>query len=69
MKVQSPISPKYVLSILAPSYLATHQWGKSLGDALVSLGCWSEEVFRGDRLPLLPFPDPANPDHSPEEET
>jgi hypothetical protein len=30
---------------------------KATSDALVSLGEASEELFRGDRLPVLSFPD------------
>jgi hypothetical protein len=30
---------------------------KAAGQALAALGSASEEVFRGDRLPLLNFPD------------
>jgi hypothetical protein len=31
--------------------------GKATGNAIVALGSASEELFRGDRLPILPFPE------------
>ena len=64
MNLQSPIPSQLVLSILAPSYLITHQWGESLAQSLIDLGCWSEEILRGDRLPPLPFPEAVDPDNS-----
>lgn len=63
MKIQSPIPSELVLSILAPSYLMTHRWGETLAQSIVELGSWSEEIFRGDRLPTLPFPEPTDPDN------
>ncbi len=66
MKVQSPIPTQFVLSILAPSYLITYQWGDTFTQSLINLGTWSEELFRGDRLPPLPFPDPDHPDSAEE---
>ncbi len=63
MKVQSPIPSQFVLSILAPSYLVTYQWGESLAQSIIDLGCWSEEILRGDRLPTLPFPEAKDPDN------
>ncbi|MGB2926229.1 MAG: hypothetical protein WBB82_13090 [Limnothrix sp.] len=62
MKIKLPIAPQFVLSILAPSYLITHQWGENVVQSLVSVGKFSEEVFRGDRLPTLPFPHSNDPD-------
>lgn len=64
MKVKLPVPPQFVLSILAPSYLITHQWGEKFVDSLISAGTLSEEIFRGDRLPTLPFPHSADPDGS-----
>lgn len=69
MKVQLPIPTQFVLSILAPSYLITSHWGESLAKSVIDLGIWSEEIFRGDRLPPLPFPDSAHPDHPAETPT
>jgi hypothetical protein len=28
-----------------------------LTEEMIHLGLWSEEIFRGDRLPVLPFPE------------
>lgn len=33
---------------------------KTLSETVVSLSQASEEIFRGDRLPILPFPDLNN---------
>ncbi|BAW96774.1 hypothetical protein NIES970_17130 [[Synechococcus] sp. NIES-970] len=62
MKVQLPISPAYLLSPCAPIYLIGHRLGHVCTQALVSTGVWSEEIFRGDRLPSLPFPETEQPD-------
>jgi len=41
--------------------------GKALARAIDELGHMSEEVFRGDRLPLLKFPTTSSPTmHTPE---
>jgi hypothetical protein len=45
-----------VLGILAAS--------RVLGHGLLELSRGSEEVFRGDRLPVLPFPSTSVPPHS-----
>ena len=67
MNIPAPIPAELVLSILAPSYLMTHRLGESVAQSLVDFGTLSEEIFRGDRLPPLPFPEPSNPDHQPPE--
>ncbi|NJN73206.1 MAG: hypothetical protein HC799_10590 [Limnothrix sp. RL_2_0] len=65
MKVKLTVPPQFVLSILAPSYLITHQWGEKLVHGIIAAGTLSEEIFRGDRLPTLPFPHSIDPDPSP----
>jgi hypothetical protein len=65
MKAKLPVPPQFVLSILAPSYLITHQWGEKLINGIISAGTLSEEIFRGDRLPTLPFPHSTDPDGPP----
>ncbi|MEB3225341.1 MAG: hypothetical protein VKJ86_05995 [Synechococcus sp.] len=50
--------PSLLLGFLAPSYLLAHRLGHDLAGAARDAGVWSEEIFRGDRLPSLPFPDP-----------
>ena len=62
MKLSLPIPADFVLSILAPSYLVTHQWGRNATQTLIDIGQWSEEILRGDRLPPLPFPEAPDPD-------
>jgi hypothetical protein len=57
MNIQFPIPNPVLLGFLAPSYLIGHRWGTDLARTLVEAGVWSEEVFRGDRLPSLPFPE------------
>lgn len=39
---------------------------KSLGDMLIDLGLTSEEVFRGDRLPILNMPNMSSSSETPE---
>ncbi len=34
--------------------------GKALSQALIDVGLNSEEIFRGDRLPILPFVQPGD---------
>lgn len=41
--------------------------GKAIADALQSLGEASEEIFRGDRLPVLHFPAAPDSDRTPPE--
>ncbi len=65
MKVQLPVPPNLLVGLLAPAYLLTHRWGEDFAQTLTQAGVWSEEIFRGDRLPSLPFPDVEQSD-SPE---
>ncbi|MBD2294190.1 hypothetical protein H6G06_11975 [Anabaena sphaerica FACHB-251] len=46
-----------LLQIATASMLLLLVADKATGQALEALGSASEEVFRGDRLPLLNFPD------------
>lgn len=52
----SPLTSLY-LSLTTLPYLLGTLALKSLEAGLAALGEASEEVFRGDRLPLLDFPD------------
>lgn len=56
---QASLPCQFVLSILAPSYLISQNWGSNVAQSVVELGRWSEEILRGDRLPTLPFPEVA----------
>ncbi len=57
MKVQLPVPSNLLVGLLAPAYLLTHRWSEDFAQTLMQAGVWSEEIFRGDRLPSLPFPD------------
>jgi hypothetical protein len=46
-----------LLQIATASMLLLLVADKATGKALANFGAASEEVFRGDRLPILPFPD------------
>ncbi|QOV22006.1 hypothetical protein [Anabaenopsis elenkinii] len=50
------IPPSFLLQIGAASVLLLLTAEKTTVKALESLGEASEELFRGDRLPILPFP-------------
>ncbi|QLE54184.1 hypothetical protein [Nostoc sp. TCL26-01] len=51
------IPQSLLLEIGTASILLLLTTGKTTLKALESLGQASEEVFRGDRLPILPFPE------------
>ncbi|WP_414752184.1 hypothetical protein [Anabaena sp. CCY 9910] len=51
------IPQSLLLEIGTASILLLLTTGKVTVKALESLGQASEELFRGDRLPILPFPD------------
>lgn len=62
---QSPLSslastlpPALIVSLAIPPFLASLVAGKVLAKLVEDVGVSSEELFRGDRLPILPFPDP-----------
>ncbi len=58
MTTQSPSQtiPKQILVSLATApLLVTLLGSKSMANLMAELGQLSEEIFRGDRLPLLPM--------------
>ena len=59
-KTNSPnpplISPSVLLSLTASPFLFSIILVQSLAQTLIEVGQKSEEVFRGDRLPILHFP-------------
>lgn len=63
--MSSPSAPhslppsQWLLSALTPPLLGSLVVGDALLARLVELGQMSEELFRGDRLPLLPVPSPS----------
>ncbi|WP_310483424.1 hypothetical protein [Chamaesiphon sp. VAR_48_metabat_403] len=53
----SLVSPSLLVSLTATPWLSAIVGFKAAGDLLERLGVASEEVFRGDRLPVLHFSD------------
>lgn len=49
-------SSKIILSILSPPFLLTIIAIENLQKSLIDMGKASEEVFRGERLPILNSP-------------
>lgn len=58
-----PLSPTWLLSLATLPVLAILHISDKIGSEAVELGKLSEEVFRGDRLPLLDFPEPTGVDN------
>ncbi len=54
---QPLISSKILLSLATSPFLLSAIAAQSLVQTLIEVGQASEEVFRGDRLPVLPVPD------------
>jgi hypothetical protein len=50
------ISPELLLQLSTGPMLLAILGGKAVAETLQTIGQASEEVFRGDRLPLLDFP-------------
>ncbi|MFN6565932.1 hypothetical protein A6770_36355 [Nostoc minutum NIES-26] len=57
------IPQSLLLQISTGSILLLLITGKATVKALESIGQASEELFRGDRLPILPFPDDSESPH------
>ncbi|UBF24416.1 hypothetical protein K9N68_22310 [Kovacikia minuta CCNUW1] len=55
------IVPEFLLGLATAPLLVGLVGTKVVTQALRELGELSEEVFRGDRLPTLNFPSPADP--------
>jgi hypothetical protein len=51
----------FYLSVVTFPLLVGLGVARPLTQGIVELGRLSEEVFRGDRLPILPFPDGETP--------
>jgi hypothetical protein len=56
----SSISSEILISLATPPLLLVLLGAKAMSNLLQELGQASEEVFRGDRLPVLHIPLPAN---------
>jgi hypothetical protein len=53
---KTPISPTLIVSLVAPPWVVAIVALQSGAKLLEQLGVASEEIFRGDRLPILHFP-------------
>jgi hypothetical protein len=51
------VSPSLLVSLAATPWLAAIVSARAAGGFIEQLGLASEEIFRGDRLPVLHFPD------------
>jgi len=51
------MSPHIYLSFVTFPLLVGLGVARPLTEGIIELGKLSEEVFRGDRLPILPFPE------------
>ncbi|PSB34337.1 hypothetical protein [Stenomitos frigidus] len=60
------VAPELLLSLATVPLLVALVGSKVLTEAVQELGLLSEEIFRGDRLPVLNFPKTvqSNPDNS-----
>ncbi|XGV98476.1 MAG: hypothetical protein ACAF41_05980 [Leptolyngbya sp. BL-A-14] len=58
------VPPEILLSVATVPLLVALVGGRALAEGVRELGLFSEEIFRGDRLPVLNFPSatPTNPD-------
>ena len=52
-----PVSKSLLLELGTLSLMGAIVAQKAMSETIISLAQASEEVFRGDRLPILPFPD------------
>ena len=50
------ISSDIVLSLATCPFLVGLLGNKAINELLLEVGLYSEEIFRGDRLPMLNFP-------------
>jgi len=54
------MNPQVCLSFVTFPLLVGLSLSRPLTEGIIELGRLSEEIFRGDRLPILPFPEVAN---------
>ncbi|MBW4623015.1 MAG: hypothetical protein KME17_27105 [Cyanosarcina radialis HA8281-LM2] len=52
-----PLDPEIIVSLAAVPVLLAVVGIKKLSEGISAIGSASEEIFRGDRLPVLHFPD------------
>lgn len=66
-KQPTVLTIEVLLSLATGPVLVALVGGKVLVDMVCELGQFSEELFRGDRLPLLKFPATSDPaSHTPD---
>jgi hypothetical protein len=67
MNNSSLLSPSCLVSLTTSPFLLSIMAISGFAQSLVAIGQTSEEIFRGDRLPVLPFPesDICNQDNNP----
>lgn len=65
IKRQTSPSPNLFVSLATAPFLMGVLTVRSISQALIELGEASEEVFRGDRLPILNFPNSPESEQEP----
>jgi hypothetical protein len=58
-----PLDPEILVSLAAVPVLLAVVGIKKLSEGISAIGTASEEIFRGDRLPILHFPDTSPDDN------
>ena len=59
--ISSPqISSELLLSLATGPMIFGVLASRALGELIPAIGEYSEEIFRGDRLPMLNFPEPES---------
>jgi hypothetical protein len=61
--IASLFNPELLLSVATVPVLAGMLAGQAISKGLQELGTMSEEIFRGDRLPVLEFPTSEQSEH------
>ncbi len=52
------VSPTLLISLATPGVILAVLGGKFVAHSITEFGGWSEDLFRGDRLPILPLHHP-----------
>ncbi|WP_228021627.1 hypothetical protein [Vasconcelosia minhoensis] len=55
LAIESPLEPDWLLSLATVPLITTLLAGRLLADWAQQVGWASEEIFRGERLPVLPI--------------
>jgi hypothetical protein len=51
------LSPTLLISLATPGVILAVLGGKFVAHSITELGGWSEDLLRGDRLPVIPLHD------------